>query len=146
MANEKTEQKNAFGLTAEEQEKASKMVETFPTFETGNMAVGDFVDFESVSAAPEMVRHKQMNKETKKEEEVETPIIRVKLIESGEIFTLWLSAKSLKMHMAKLSSVNDDNLEGVRFRLKKETYEHQTQGKTIGYRVTQLPPQEMTSE
>lgn len=134
--NQKTLNASAFGISAEAAEKIR--TDILPACPIGQIEVGKTLHIKVLSGIPELVTHKQKDAKTKEEVEVQTPVLKVRNMESGMEETLWLSSTSLKQEMFKISSTVSVDLEGVEVLIKAEEYSHVSYGKVRGYRVQVL--------
>lgn len=134
----KTEQKenkqivDCFGLTSEEKEKAMKDNYN-PTLDLGALDIGESVSIEFLDDEP-----RQIEITNDKDEQEDKRIINVLDLDTGCKYTLWLSAKSLCMSLAKIFEEHDKKLSGVRARITIGEYKHKEYGKTRAYRVQEI--------
>lgn len=129
--------KDLFGVESEEVDK----MEDFPlTLDTSILDdLKTTLDITFLEDEPREVKFKELDKDTQKEVEKTGKVISVEW--EKDTYTLWLSAQSLLMQVAKLYKDNE-GLKDVHARLRKIQGTHPKYGKVKYYKLSKLNERE----
>jgi hypothetical protein len=125
-------QTNLFGFTEEEAKKYEETKDIKPTFNLGQLKVGDSVKFKLVSQEPKLVTVPDDEAPTG-QREVYTVTAIDKL--TGLECTIWLSSISLRMQLFQLYTKNRNTLKDLEINIAVREYDHPKYGRTRGYSV-----------
>ena len=115
-----------FGVTSEDVEKGDDII---PSLNLKALLEGEsHVDVEIVESKPREIEFTD-----KEGEKVKAPVITVNYEDTE--FTLWLSAKTMRMGFARLFRDNNGNLKGVKARITSKEATHAKFGKYNAYNV-----------
>lgn len=123
---------DAFGVTKEELDATQDINPTLRIaqyFENHS-----YMDVTFTQAKPEMVKVKD-----DKGKEEERPVISVDL--DGVEYSLWLSAKTLRLGVGKVANEHGFDLDGVTVRITQTPAHHETYGDYNAYNVQEISEQ-----
>lgn len=127
-----------------------KTKDILPTFDLGKLEVGASAIIEFLEDEPTKVKHKTPYKK----EEIETPVIKIKVdtlyrprenqedglieIPMNSDMTLWLSSQSLSLGIARIYIDNNNSLKGKKAKISIGTANYKDYGENRCYRVSQV--------
>lgn len=131
----KTEQKKIFGLTEEELQKS---MDILPTLDLGKMPIGTKLFLKFAEKEPREIELKEKGKYGQSS----AWVINIDDFTLGENtvlkYTMFLSAKTLRLAVIKLWKNNDENLENIKIQLIVGSAEFKEFGENRCYTVQQI--------
>lgn len=123
-----------YGLTPEE---AKKTKDITPTYNMGDLKVGQTAHFRILSDKPDLVEVLDKQESSKQGKEIKTKQRVLKAYDkaTGMEVTIWLSSKSLSMGFLNIARNNNNSLLDVDVVVSVRVYEHPMYGKTRAYGV-----------
>jgi hypothetical protein len=126
-----------FGVTSEEVEQSKSIL---PTLDLGNLKVGNTLKIKFLETTPKEIETESKFQKGKQK----VKILKVLEISLGETFeqgareyTMWLSAKTLQLEIAKLYMANNETLDGVKAEVSV-TIENFALGENRCYHLRQI--------
>lgn len=134
-----TDIKKLFGV---DQETIDKSKDIKPVLDLGSLDLNSVVKVEFTEKEPKEIEtpNSKYNKVSK--------VISVKDITHGENleYSLFLSAKSLSLGIARIYQKHGNDLTGVKVLIKKTKTIYKDYGENIAYNIQEIPEQEKVSE
>ena len=108
-----------------------------PAFNTKSMEYNKPIKFKCLSRKPELI---ETNDKFAKEDGAKkvTPVVTIENLFDKNIYSLWLSARTLRDAFIRLYVDSNNNLENEYFSLVKIHYNHPKWGDTDGFRVNKI--------
>lgn len=123
--------KDLFGVSEEELEKTEKII---PSFNYGDYLKNNaFVEFEFSESAPREIEVPDDEEKTGKRK---AKVITITFL--GTEYTLWLSAKTVRMGVAQIWKNNNGDLTGVKVRMTCSKAKHEKYGEYTAYGLQEI--------